>query len=258
MGFLIQFLLERGSCQFRRLRNQRRKQIRVVIRDHSLQHRGHSLQAHARIDRWLGQRIQLPAGVAVELHEDEIPQLDIASAVAAEFAVGVALIGRDHTHVVMNLAARTAGAGVAHLPEIVFQTELEDAVFRYALADPQVVSFGVARHAAFAVEDGHVQLVLVDAEPLRRGDQFPGVGDGVFLEVVAEGKISQHLEKRVMTVGEADIFEIVVLAAGAHAFLGGCGAGVVAFFQSEEDVLELVHACVGEQQGGIVLRDERR
>ena len=93
---------------------------------------------------------------------------------------------------------------------------------------------------------------------MRRGDQLPGVGDGVFLEIVAEGKISQHLEKRVVTVGEADVFEIVVLAAGAHAFLGGRGPGVVALFQAEEDVLELVHARVGEQQGRVVLRDEGR
>ena len=61
-----------------------------------------------------------------------------------------------------------------------------------------------------------------------------------------------------MAVGEADVFEIVVLAAGAHAFLRSRGAGVVALFQAEEDVLELVHARVGEQQRRIVLRDERR
>ena len=91
-----------------------------------------------------------------------------------------------------------------------------------------------------------------------RSDQLPGVGDGVFLEVVAEGKIAQHLEERVMAVGEADVFEIVVLAARADAFLRSRGAGVVALFQAEEDVLELVHARVGEQQRGIVLRDERR
>ncbi len=61
-----------------------------------------------------------------------------------------------------------------------------------------------------------------------------------------------------MAVGEADVFEIVVLAAGAHAFLRSRGPVVVALFQAEEDVLELVHARVGEQQRGIVLRDERR
>jgi hypothetical protein len=62
----------------------------------------------------------------------------------------------------------------------------------------------------------------------------------------------------VMALGEADIFEVVVLAAGAHAFLRGSGLVVVALFEAEEDVLELVHPGVGEEQGGIAMRDERR
>ena len=61
-----------------------------------------------------------------------------------------------------------------------------------------------------------------------------------------------------MAVGEADVFEVVVLASGAHAFLRGGGAGVVAVLEAEEDVFELVHAGVGEEQRGVVGRDERR
>ena len=63
--------------------------------------------------------------------------------------------------------------------------------------------------------------------------------DGVGFEVVAEGEVAEHLEERVMAAGVADIFEIVVLAAGAHALLGAGGAGVVALLEAEEDVLEL-------------------
>ncbi len=61
-----------------------------------------------------------------------------------------------------------------------------------------------------------------------------------------------------MPVGEAHVFEIVVLAPGAHAFLRRRGPGVIAFFQAEEDILELVHARIGEQQSRVVLRDEGR
>ncbi len=93
----------------------------------------------------LGSGFSLPAGIAVKLHEHQIPDLDIASAVAAKSAIRVSLIRSRQAHVVMNLAARTAGAGVAHLPEIVFRAKLEDAIFRHALRDPQVVSFSVAR-----------------------------------------------------------------------------------------------------------------
>jgi len=61
----------------------------------------------------------------------------------------------------------------------------------------------------------------------------------------------------VMALGEADIFEVVVLAACAHAFLRGSGLVVFALFQAEEDVLELVHPRVGEEQGGVAMRNER-
>ena len=41
-------------------------------------------------------------------------------------------------------------------------------------------------------------------------------------------------------------------------FCAGRGACVVALFEAEENVLELVHPGVGEEQRGIVRRDERR
>ena len=100
-------------------------------------------------------------------------------------------------------------------------------------------------------------LSLSDGEPLGRSDELPGVGDGVFLEVIAEGKIAQHLEKRVVALGEADVFQVVVLAAGANAFLRRGGAFVIALLEAEEDVLELVHSGVGEQQRGVIEGNER-
>src|SRR5207248_6766534 len=55
-----------------------------------------------------------------------------------------------------------------------------------------------------------------------------------------------------------DVLEIVVLAAGPDALLAGGGAFVVTGLAAGEDVLELDHSRVGEQQRGIVLRHERR
>ncbi len=60
-----------------------------------------------------------------------------------------------------------------------------------------------------------------------------------------------------MAAGEAYVLEVVVLAAGADALLRGGGAGVVALFCAEEDVFELVHARVGEEQRGVVGGHER-
>ena len=59
---------------------------------------------------------------------------------------------------------------------------------------------------------------------------------------------------------EADVFEVVVFAAGADAFLGvGGAAGLVGTFGlAEEDGHELVHAGVGEQQVGAVRHEAGR
>jgi hypothetical protein len=108
------------------------------------------------------------------------------------------------------------------------------------------------------LKDGDVELRFIDPKPLWRSNQLPGVSDGVLLEVVAKGEISQHLEKRVVTIGEAYVFKIVVLAARTHAFLRGRRARVVAFLEAEEDVLELVHAGIGKEKRRVVRRDERR
>ena len=104
--------------------------------------------------------------------------------------------------------------------------------------------------------DGDQQPVLRQAEIL--GHQLPGVGDRLVLEVVAEAEIPQHLEERVVARGVADIVQVVVLAAGAHAFLRRGGADVGPLLLPGEDVLELHHARVGEHQRRVVARHQRR
>ena len=152
----------------------------------------------------------------------------------------------------MNLRAGAAGAGIAHLPEVFLHAQLKDALGRHSSLQPVAVGLLVARHAVFALEDCHVELAGVHEEPLFARHQLPGIGDGVRLKVVAKAEVAQHLKKRVVAVGEADVFQIVVLAAGADALLAGGGPAVVSLFRAKKDVLELVHACVGKEQGGIV------
>jgi hypothetical protein len=56
-----------------------------------------------------------------------------------------------------------------------------------------------------------------------------------------------------------NLLEIVVLAAGAHTLLRGRGAAlsVRRIFHPEEDLLELDHSCVDEEQRWVILRNER-
>ena len=89
-------------------------------------------------------------------------------------------------------------------------------------------------------------------------NQLPGEGNGIFFEIIAEGEISQHLEKGVMPVGKTDIFEIVVFSSRPHALLGRGRSPVVALFQAEKDIFELIHPRIGEQQRGVIGRRKRR
>src|SRR2546430_2352435 len=60
-----------------------------------------------------------------------------------------------------------------------------------------------------------------------------------------------------MTARIADVLEIVMLAPGPYAFLRRRGTGIVALFQSKKNILELIHAGVGEQKRRIVSRHQR-
>ena len=231
---------------FRR-RDQVTEQVHIVIVGDALQNGGDALQPHAGVNRRLG---QVEAGLFVhllELHEDEIPEFQITVAVFVGRTWRAA--GHGWALVKEDFRAIAAGAGRAHGPQIVGVAD--DAVIAEA-GDllPQSAGLFVGR------VDRDQQLVLGQADHL--GDEIPGEGDGLFLEVIAEGEIPQHLEESVVAGGIADIVQIVVLAAGADAFLDGGGAGIGPLFGTGEQVLELHHARIGEQQGGIVARDQGR
>ncbi len=228
----------------RRGGDQRLEQVDLVVGMHTLQHRRDALQAHAGVHRGLGQRMHHALLVAVELHEHVVPDFDEAVTV---------LLGRTWkaapdmlTMVVEHFRARTAGAGVAHHPEIV-----RGVAPTLVVAD---ADHALGRHAHFPrpdVEglvvlgiDGDPQPVLLQLEDF--GQQLPGVGDGVALEVIPEAEVAQHLEEGVVACGITDVLEVIVLATGTHAFLRGGGAGVGPLVEAKEDVLELVHPGVGE------------
>ena len=84
------------------------------------------------------------------------------------------------------------------------------------------IFFHSARASSSRLVDGVDEALGIDGEVL--GQQLVGEGDGVGLEVVAEGEVAQHLEEGVVARGAAHVLEVVVLAAGAHALLRAGGA----------------------------------
>src|SRR5581483_8161902 len=66
-----------GAGQVSRRPDETFEKVDVVVGVHALHHGGDALQAHTGIDGRLRQRRQLPVGRAVELHEHEVPDLDV-------------------------------------------------------------------------------------------------------------------------------------------------------------------------------------
>ncbi len=214
----------RLAADLGRLVDEGAQKIGVVVRHLALHDARDALEPHAGVDARLRERRHRPALRAIELHEDEVPDLHPAAAVGAGL-----LIEEREVDVVavepMDFGARAARAGLAHRPEVVGHAHADDAVVREA-ADllPDRARFVVGGDPVGTAEHGDDEAARIEAVAL--GDEVPRVGDRLFFEVVAEGEVTEHLEERVVARGDADVLEIVVLARDADAFLAARRARV--------------------------------
>ncbi len=195
-----------------------------------------------------GQGRKTAFAVGVELDEDEVPDFDAGRVVGIDEVGAAVAFGRE---IDMQFGAGAAGAGVAHHPEVVFAAAGHDALFG-KVTQPQLLGLEVGFGEVVAAEVGGVEALFREAPYV--GEQLPRPVDGFFFEVVAEGPVAEHFEESVVVGVGTDIFEVVVLAAGANAFLGvGGSAGFIgAVGLPEKDRHKLVHARVGEEQVGRV------
>ena len=229
--------------------DQRPHQVGVVVVVLALQHRPDPLQPHAGVDRRPRQRHAAAVLELLELHEDEVPDLDEPVAVLVRAPRRPA---RDALPVVVeDLRAGPARAGRPHHPEIVHGGDADDPLVR----QPRHLLPEVRRHVVVVI-DRDRQPVL--RQPEVAGQKLPRQRDRPLLEIVPERKIPQHLEERMVPRRIAHVVEVVVLAPGPHALLAGRGAHVVALLDAGEDVLELHHAGVGEHERRVVARHQRR
>src|ERR1700726_2458490 len=144
----------------------------------------------------------------------------------------------------MNLRARAAWPGLAHLPEIVLRAAAQDSFARQkAQIEPRLLRFVVV------LVDSRPQSVGVDAPNF--GDQLPVKFDRLALVVVAERPVAEHLEERVMVRIAADRFEIVVLAGNPQALLAISHPRPRRLAYTQEKILERDHPGVGKKQRGV-------
>ena len=166
-----------------------------------------ALEPEAGVDVLLRQRRQRAVGVQLELHEDEVPELEEAVALAARRALRPAaadLLAPVEEH----LRVRPARPRAADRPEVVRAREPHDPLGRHAhrlpgphrdlvLAEPEL---RVAR------EDGDPDPVEVELHVLEH--ELPGELDRAVLEVLAEREVAEHLEEGQRPLVQADVVDV--------------------------------------------------
>ena len=195
--------------------------VGVVVRVLALHHADETLEAHAGIDDVHRQGLQRTVGLAVELHEHDIPDLDdlrvvLIHQLTTALAAGGTLFGCARVDV--DLRAGTAGPRVAHLPEVVVLVAVDDVVDRHVLG-PVLGSLVVARDVLLggALKDGNIEILRIQLQHVHQ--VLPRHIDSALLEVVTERPVAEHLEHRVVVCVVAHLLQVVVLTADAQALL---------------------------------------
>ncbi len=204
-----------------------------------LHNAGQSIQPHASINiRVLHGRIMAMA-VTVKLGKDNVPEFNVAVAVAADttgrFAAAV-----FRAAVKVNLGARAAGTGTV-FPEVVLFSKADNMVRRYAdFFGPNI------KRLVIVQINGNPQPVLRHLHYFRA--ELPCPRNGLMLKVITEGEIAEHFKERAVAVGNADVFNIAgtnALLAGRYTAAGRCHLAGKVFFHR-------CHAAINQQQGVII------
>ena len=233
--------------------------VRVEDRGGLLDEHRAPLEPHARVDVLLRERRHGAVCGEVELHEDEVPELDVAvTAIAVRPAVRLAAAVLGAT-VVVELRAGAARAGLAGgAPEVLGARERHDALARKALPQPGGDGDLVLADAERRVTREHARPEPVGVELQMLGDELPRQVDGAVLEVVAEREVAEHLEHRRVARGETDLVEVGVLPARAQALLDGREPRRGRLLRTGEVRLQRLHPGGDEQRGRILRRRDQR
>ena len=151
----------------------------------------------------------------------------------------------------VDFRARSAGARLAHFPEIVLFGKTQDLLrIDVGLCPPPLVRFVVRRI--------HRRPEFLLGKFPDLGQQFPGPADGFLFVVIAKRPVPQHLEEGVVVGIAAHFFQIVMLTGDAQTFLGIDHPPMDRPLDPEKDIFERYHAGIGKQQRRIIGRNQRR
>src|SRR5215213_7616341 len=230
--------------QFGHMLDDRLVEVNVVDRLYLLHDHDQPLETHTGVDVLPGEWGAGAIRELDELHEDVVPDLQIPLTIATGCTVRRAT-AMLRAAVVVDLRIGAIRPGCANrTPPVV--VEPADALVRnsdHVAPDAQRVLV-VGMH-------GREEAIL--RNPQVPGQELPGPLQRLPLEVIADGKVTQHEEERAVTL-VADLVNVH----GAEALLNRDHALRGRLFQSHEVGCHLLHAGRREQDRGIVVWDERR
>ena len=183
--------------------------VGVVDRVDLLQDPRRALEAHARVDVLLRQRRQRPVGVQLELHEDEVPELEEAVALAARRAVGPA--AADAPRPSRSRSPSRARTARGRRPTRSCPRAAAGRSARGGMPDPSpsaatATSSSPSPSSGSPAKTRHPDPVAVELHVLE--DELPGELDRAVLEVLAEREVAEHLEERQVVAVEADLVDV--------------------------------------------------
>ena len=161
-----------------------------------LEHRCNPLESHARVHTRLGQGGENTLLVPVVLHEDQVPNFNVAISIALWRTRWTA---PDSWPVVIeDFAAWTTGPGVGHLPEVI-----AGVAGTFVVPNP---NNALNRDTDFLLPNSiGLVIVLIDRDPepllgqaIDIGEQGPGITNGILFEVITKREVAQHLEEGVV------------------------------------------------------------
>ena len=189
----------------------------------------------------------------IELHEDEVPELEEPVTVAAGRTIRpiAAVLGAA---VVVELGARPARSRRACLPEVLGPGQPSDPVGRDS--DPLPPEHGnlVLAEAELRITRKHGGPEAVGGKSHVLRHEFPREIDRAVLEVVADREVAEHLEEGEMACREAHAIDV----RGPEALLHGGQPWRGRRLQAQEVGLQGLHPRGGEQHGGVVGRRNER
>ena len=157
--------------QLANLFHDRGKEVSAVIRIHVLHDRDDPLETHAGIHVGRRQRIKLGRINAIVLHENQVPDFEIALAIPiyrANMAGDILLVAELRTAVNVDFTARPAGTGLGHFPEVLLAAKIQHMALHHAgLLQPVAVGFFIRGEVPLIIfETGGIEFGRIDPPDL--------------------------------------------------------------------------------------------